>query len=268
MLANVFLSIFCNSKSNTHRKLKRKKSWHYKYSKKKMTMINLIKNIFDQFLPVKLSIFSLTIVGRLIALSWVWLKRKRHWIKSRKNSLFISLKSLWSTLLTKVRKKTNPWTPWLFSLFMICFSFKIMRLIPYTFSQTSHLSFTFGLSLPIWIMVKIAGFKKDWKRKISHLLPQGTPIYLVPVMIIIETISLLIQPLTLGFRLGANLLAGHLLIFLCSCTIWEAIKYKVYLGALSLRLIIVLLILEIAVAFIQATVFFILRKNYLEEKVK
>jgi len=233
-----------------------------------MTMIKLINNIFDQFLPVKISIFSLTFIGRIIALSWVWLKKKRHWIKRRKKSILISLKSLWNTLLTKVREKTNPWTPWLFSLFIICFRFKIMSLIPYTFSQTSHLSFTFGLSLPIWIMVKIAGFKKNWKSKVRHLLPQGTPIYLVPVMIIIETIRLLIQPLTLGFRLGANLLAGHLLIFLCSCTIWEAINYKVYLGAISVSMIIILLILEIAVAFIQATVFFILRKKYLEEKVK
>jgi len=230
--------------------------------------IKFIKNIFDQFLPVKISIFSLTLIGRLIALSWTWLKTKTHWAINRGNTPSIFLRTLWKLLLTKITKKTKPWAPWLFSLFLICFSFKIMRLIPYTFSQTSHLSFTFRLSLPIWIMVNIAGFKNNWKRKMSHLLPQGTPIYLIPVMIIIETISLFIQPLTLGFRLGANLLAGHLLIFLCSCTIWEALKYNLYLGVTSFSLILILLILEIAVAFIQATVFLILSKNYLEEKVK
>lgn len=229
-----------------------------------MTMIN---NIFDQFLPVKISIFSLTLIGRLIALSWIWLKTKTHWLISRGKRVSILLKRLWNLLLTKINKKTKPWSTWLFSLFLICFRFNIMRLIPYTFSQTSHLSFTFSLSLPLWIMVKIAGIKKNWKRKVRHLLPQGTPIYLVPIMIIIETIRLFIQPLTLGFRLGANLLAGHLLIFLCSCTIAEAIRYKTYLGIISFSLIIILLILELAVAFIQATVFLILRKNYLEEKI-
>jgi len=233
-----------------------------------MIMIIYTNKIFDQFIPVKLSIFSLTIIGRLIALSWVWLKKGTHWAIGRRKTPSILLKNLWKTLLTKIKRNTNPWAPWLFSLFLLCFSFNIMSLIPYTFSQTSHLRFTFALSLPIWIMVKIAGFKTNWKRKIRHLLPQGTPIYLVPVMIIIETIRLFIQPLTLGFRLGANLLAGHLLIFLCSCTIAEAINYNLYLGTLSFSLILVLLILEIAVAFIQATVFLILRKNYLEEKVK
>lgn len=228
----------------------------------------MINNIFDQFLPVKISIFSLTFIGRIIALSWIWINTKTHWLISRGKRLFIILKNLWTLLLTKIKTKTNPWSTWLFSLFLICFSFKIMRLIPYTFSQTSHLRFTFALSLPLWIMVNIAGIKNKWKRKIRHLLPQGTPIYLIPVMIIIETISLFIQPLTLGFRLGANLLAGHLLIFLCSCTIAEAINYNSYLGIISFSLIFILLILEIAVAFIQATVFLILRKNYLEEKVK
>lgn len=232
-----------------------------------MTMI-ILNKIFDQFMPVKISIFSLTLIGRVIALSWVWINKKTHWIIRRNSSPLLFLKVLWNTLLTKIKRKTNPWAPWLFSLFLICFRFKIMSLIPYTFSQTSHLSFTFGLSLPLWIMVNIAGFKNNWKSKMRHLLPQGTPIYLVPVMIIIETIRLCIQPLTLGFRLGANLLAGHLLIFLCSCTIAEAINYNFYLGITSFSLIFVLLILEIAVAFIQATVFLILRKNYLEENIK
>nr|YP_009545888.1 ATP synthase F0 subunit 6 [Ophiosteira antarctica]AYO99680.1 ATP synthase F0 subunit 6 [Ophiosteira antarctica] len=227
----------------------------------------ILTNIFDQFIPAKIFILSLTFIGSLIALSWVWLSNITHWITNRNNSPSIFLNIIWNLLLTSINSKSNSWSPWLFSLFLICLSFNIMSLIPYTFSQTSHLSFTFSLSLPIWICVNIAGFKNNWKYKISHLLPQGTPIYLAPVMIVIETISLFIQPLTLGFRLGANLLAGHLLIFLCSCTIWEAINYNSCLGIMSISLIIILLILEMAVAFIQATVFLILSKNYLEENI-
>nr|YP_009545809.1 ATP synthase F0 subunit 6 [Ophioplinthus gelida]AYO99588.1 ATP synthase F0 subunit 6 [Ophioplinthus gelida] len=226
-----------------------------------------INNIFNQFLPAKISIFSLSLIGSLIALAWLWFNSKTHYTISQNNSPIIFLMLLFNLLLKNINIKICPWNPCLFSLFIIILSYNLLGLIPYTFSQTSHLSFTLSLSIPLWISIQVVGFKTDWKHKISSLLPQGTPTYLIPIMIIIETISILIQPITLGFRLGANLLAGHLLIFLCSCTIWEAISITPSFGFLSLTLIIILIILELAVAFIQSIVFLILSKSYLEENL-
>uniref|UniRef100_A0AAU6PX50 ATP synthase subunit a n=1 Tax=Ophiotreta sp. TaxID=3135526 RepID=A0AAU6PX50_9ECHI len=226
-----------------------------------------LNNIFNQFNPVMLLYIPLTLIGAIIAISWFFALTNSHWINNRNTILNTFINASHNNLLgnNNDNNKTN-WNNWLFSIFIICLSYNILSLIPYTFSQTSHLSITFSLSYPIWLSIQAKGLQYNWQAKISHLLPQGTPIFLIPLMIIIETISLLIQPLTLGFRLGANLLAGHLLIFLCSCTIWEAINNSNW-GLFTFIFIIALLILEIAVACIQAAVFLILSNNYLTENL-
>nr|AYO99608.1 ATP synthase F0 subunit 6 [Astrotoma agassizii] len=222
-----------------------------------------LNNIFNQFIPTNILSIPITIISSIIAISWIFLISNSHLINNRNNSINIFKSNIFNTFLSK---ENNNWNTNLFSLFLICLSFNIISLIPYTFSQTSHLSITFSMSLPIWLLIQTTGIKNNLKNKISHLLPNNTPIPLIPFMIIIETISLFIQPLTLGFRLGANLLAGHLLIFLCSCTIWEIINTNT-IGIISILLILLLLTLEIAVACIQAAVFLILSNSYLEENL-
>nr|YP_003457194.1 ATP synthase F0 subunit 6 [Astrospartus mediterraneus]CBH40155.1 ATPase subunit 6 [Astrospartus mediterraneus] len=228
-----------------------------------MNLIIPLHNIFNQFIPTNIFFFPLSIIGSSIALLWILLSNNTHWIQNRNNSINIIKNNLFNEFLNT---NNNNWNTNLFSLFLIILSFNILSLIPYTFSQTSHLSITFSMSIPIWLLIQTTGIKNNLKNKTSHLLPNNTPTPLIPFMIIIETISLLIQPLTLGFRLGANLLAGHLLIFLCSCTIWE-ISNTHPLGIITISLIFLLLTLEIAVACIQATVFLILSKSYLEENI-
>uniref|UniRef100_A0AAU6QDM8 ATP synthase subunit a n=1 Tax=Ophiothrix sp. TaxID=2909811 RepID=A0AAU6QDM8_9ECHI len=223
-----------------------------------MTMIN---NIFDQFTPVYLSIFSLTLIGAFVSLIWTTTNSISHLSPTRNNLIIVTINSVSTNILTNVSK---PWTNFILPVFFIVISYNIMSLIPYTFSQTSHLSFTFSLSIPIWLILNLMGLINNWKAKISHLVPNGTPAPLIPLMIIIEIVSLFIQPLTLGFRLGANILAGHLLIFLCSCVVWTSISASP-LGILSFLLLFILFLLEIAVACIQAAVFTILTNQYLSE---
>lgn len=212
-------------------------------------------------MPAKIGFFSLTLIGGTIAIIWTLYIKNTHWARTRK-IIKPSLSIMHRKILAKNKSK---WTKWLFPLFLICLRFKFLSLIPYTFSQTSHLRITFSLSLPLWLSLQIKGIIRNWKGKLSHLVPEGTPPFLIPIMILIELISLCIQPLTLGFRLGANLLAGHLLIFLCSCVVWTSVTSSP-LGVISFLLLFLLFALEIAVAFIQAAVFTILAKQYLEEK--
>lgn len=96
----------------------------------------------------------------------------------------------------------------------------------------------------------------------AHLVPSGTPAGLMPVIVLIERIRTVIRPATLAVRLGANIVAGHLLLALIG-----GLGPKVGLvgqGAIIVG-VATLLVLECAVACIQAYVFTILGALYLSE---
>jgi F-type H+-transporting ATPase subunit a len=106
--------------------------------------------------------------------------------------------------------------------------------------------------------------KNQYNRLFAHLVPRGTPVALIPIIVIIETVSNVIRPGTLSIRLAANIVAGHLLLTLLGSQ-GPTARGLIILG-LIIRLII-LLCLELAVACIQAYVFTILRSLYLNELI-
>lgn len=99
-------------------------------------------------------------------------------------------------------------------------------------------------------------------RFLAHLVPVGTPYVLIPFIVLIEFVRNIIRPITLSVRLAANLVAGHLLITLIRSPIVNTSYVSIIL---LLRGLYMLIILESAVAFIQAYVFRILRTLYLRE---
>lgn len=104
-------------------------------------------------------------------------------------------------------------------------------------------------------------------QSLGHLLPEGTPTLLIPILIIIETISLFIRPLALGVRLTANLTAGHLLIQLIATGAFVLLPIIPSVAIFSTILLFLLTLLEVAVAMIQAYVFVLLLSLYLQENV-
>ena len=93
-------------------------------------------------------------------------------------------------------------------------------------------------------------------------MPRGTPVALMPVIVIIETVRNVIRPGTLSIRLAANIVAGHLLLTLLGSQGLNVAGITIFILLFSL---ILLLCLELAVACIQAYVFTILRSLYLNE---
>nr|YP_007316797.1 ATP synthase F0 subunit 6 [Lechriodus melanopyga]AEC33154.1 ATP synthase F0 subunit 6 [Lechriodus melanopyga] len=157
------------------------------------------------------------------------------------------------------------WALLLTSLMMLLLGLNLLGLLPYTFTPTTQLSMNLGLAVPLWLATVLIGLRNQFTASIGHFLPEGTPTPLIPILIVIETISLFIRPLALGVRLTANLTAGHLLIQLISTATLYLTFASPMVSLLTFITLLLLTILEIAVAMIQAYVFVLLLSLYLQE---
>ena len=227
----------------------------------------MIKRLFGQFTPDTIGIIPLQALSIILASRWIIFKFSKKIFPGKIKYIWKKTQSeAMKLLFQKKKKRSNPWIIMFTTIFFLLLSINIRGLLPYAFTITSHISFTYSLAIPIWLSVKILGFFLSFKARLRHLVPQGTPSYLIPLMIWIETIRLIAQPIALGLRLAANLTAGHLLIFLLSSATWVLLK-KVIIASLTTIILLLLLILEIGVACVQAYVFTSLIKFYLEQKI-
>nr|WNH20820.1 ATP synthase F0 subunit 6 [Pseudanthias bicolor] len=170
-------------------------------------------------------------------------------------------------LLLPLNKGGHKWAAILTSLMAFLLGLNMMGLLPYTFTPTTQLSLNLGLAVPFWLATVLIGLRNQPTHALGHLLPEGTPAPLIPILIIIETISLFIRPLALGVRLTANLTAGHLLIQLIATAVFVLTPLMPTVAILTAIVLGFLTLLEIAVAMIQAYVFVLLVSLYLQENV-
>nr|QXT60023.1 ATP synthase membrane subunit 6 [Tinocallis mushensis] len=214
-------------------------------------------NLFNVFDPSTL-IFNLelnwlsTMLTIMLIPNFVWIMPNR--IKWLINKIFIILNN---EMLMLYKSKNTKSPSFLFiTLFMFIFINNFLGLFPYIFSSSSHMIFSMTLAMPFWLFFIIMSMIKNTKNMIAHLIPLSTPIYLAPLMTIIETMSIFIRPFSLSIRLTANMIAGHLLMTL--------------LNSNSLMIIILLIQMfmmtfELCVAMIQSYVFSILSSLYSSE---
>lgn len=148
------------------------------------------------------------------------------------------------------------------TLFILIIIVNVIALYPQVFSLTSHVTFNLPLSLTFWLGLIMFGWIKNTNIILSHLVPQGTPNSLIIFIVLIELVRNLIRPITLSVRLTANLIAGHLLISLLGRAI---IKMTLLTRMFFIIIPMILTILELAVACIQAYVFITLITLYTTE---
>nr|AYD74942.1 ATP6 [Dicrurus fuscipennis]AYD74945.1 ATP6 [Dicrurus fuscipennis] len=224
-------------------------------------------SFFDQFsspslLGIPLILISMTFPALLLP------SMNNRWVTNRLSTLQLWLTNLITKqLMTPLNKKGHKWALILTSLMVFLLLINLLGLLPYTFTPTTQLSMNLALAFPLWLATLLTGLRNQPSTSLGHLLPEGTPTPLIPALVMIETISLLIRPLALGVRLTANLTAGHLLIQLISTATVTLASTMPMVSLITLLILFLLTILEVAVAMIQAYVFVLLLSLYLQENI-
>nr|APC60755.1 ATP synthase F0 subunit 6 [Geocapromys brownii] len=161
--------------------------------------------------------------------------------------------------------KGRTWSLMLITLILFISTTNLLGLLPYSFTPTTQLSMNLAMAIPLWAGAVFLGFRYKTKMSLAHFLPQGTPIPLIPMLVIIETISLFIQPVALAVRLTANITAGHLLMHLIGGATSILISISPPAALTTFIILLLLTMLEFAVALIQAYVFTLLVSLYLHD---
>ena len=210
------------------------------------------------------------VIGAVISSSFLMIgSRKKSMIPGRMQAFS---EMLYNFVANMIRDNTGPegrrYFPLIFTIFMVVLMGNVLGLIPYSFTYTSHIVVTMTLALIIFFAVTIFGFINHGTHFLSLFAPPGIPAPLLILIVPIEILSFMIRPLTLAFRLFANMVAGHLMLKVFagfSTMMVTAGIGGIIAGLLPTFFNVAMYALELLVALLQAYVFAILSSIYLKD---
>jgi F-type H+-transporting ATPase subunit a len=189
------------------------------------------------------------------------------------NNWSLSMESIYATVFSIVVNQINAnkgqmFFPFISALFIYILINNLVGMVPYSFAPTSHFILTFSLSFTVVIGATILGFQTHSLKFFSLFVPSGCPLGLLPLLVLIEFISYLSRNVSLGLRLGANVLSGHMLLNILAGFTYNIMSNGIIyfvLGLVPLLFILAFSGLEIGIAFIQAQVFVVLSSSYIKD---
>ena len=186
-----------------------------------------------------------------------------------------SLAEIWYAFIAGIVKDVNhapgkPFIPLVFSLFSFIFIANLVGMMPYFFTTTSHIAVTGFMAVFTISLVIVVGLMKKGLGFFKIFVPSGVPVVLLFIVTPIEIISFLSRPISLGMRLFANMLGGHVALkvfagFVPSLAVALGGVGMLMGGLLVMPLIVGVTALEFLVAFLQAYVFAMLTCVYLND---
>lgn len=234
---------------------------------------NLISITAPIFGYLNLTLSNLGLYSIIILLLIIGL----HIISNNDNKILpskwsIAIESVFTSINSMVREQLGKeiYLPFIYSLFFFILISNLIGNIPYSFTITTSIIVTIGLSFTILTGVTILGLYIHKLHFFSYFVPSGTPLALVPLLVLIETISYLARALSLGIRLFANMVAGHSLLKILSGLLYQLFNSGIVIAILTLipfALFLALCGLELAVSIIQSYVFVLLVMSYIKDAI-
>lgn len=170
-----------------------------------------------------------------------------------------------------VKSTTGPkglkFAPFIFTLFFFIAANNVWGMIPGTYTSTSQITITLTLGLGVFALVWIVGFYNHGLKFFKLFAPEGTPMLLMPLIVVLELISFFARPCTLAVRLAANMIAGHILLKVFASFAIMLVSWIAVSAVLPVTVLLGIMTLELMVAFLQAYIFTILTCVYLNDAI-
>ena len=187
----------------------------------------------------------------------------------------IALESSFASINSMVREQIGSvneiYLPFIYSLFFFILIANLTGNVPYSYTVTTSVIVTLSLSFTILIGVTILGLYIHKVRFFSFFIPSGTPLALVPLLVLIELLSYSARAFSLGIRLFSNMVAGHTLMKILATFLYQMFSSTLIVFVLTLvpfAIFLAIMGLELAVSVIQAYVFTILTCSYIRDAIE
>ena len=174
---------------------------------------------------------------------------------------------VFNLLKQQVGIKGYGYFPIKFTLFLFILFSNLLGMTLYSFTVTSHAIITFALGFVFFIGIFIIGVVIQKIKFLNTFVPSGSPIYLLPFMVVIEILSYFSRPLSLAIRLFANMMSGHTLLAILANFTFVISKKNLLIALIPFILIVAIIGLEAMIAILQAYVFIVLLCIYLNDSI-
>ena len=187
----------------------------------------------------------------------------------------IGLESSYASVNSMVREQighlNEVYLPFIYALLFFILISNLTGNVPYSYTITTSIIVTLSLSFTILIGVTILSLYIHKLGFFAYFIPSGTPLALVPLLVLIELLSYSARAFSLGIRLFSNMVAGHTLMKILASFLYQMFSSTLIVFILTLvpfAIFLAIMGLELAVSVIQAYVFTILTCSYIRDAIE